>query len=114
VRLWGVKTKANLHCGGNRTPPRSTARTGPRAGGHLTARCSGFVRLGSPVFGRLHRQGRLRLILVLPDGSRSLVAADWTDLLGRQAVATGERSTRAALLGTVADLLLWGCEGGRP
>ena len=57
------------------------------------------------VFGRLHRQGRLRLILVLPDGSRSLVPADWTDLPGRQAVAAGEPSTQAALFGTVADLL---------
>jgi hypothetical protein len=47
----------------------------------------------------------LRLILVLPDGSRCLVPDDWTDLPGRQAVAAGEPSTQAALLGTVADLL---------
>src|SRR5881227_1032723 len=31
------------------------------------------------VFGWMRRQGRLDLILVLPDGSRSLIPAAWTD-----------------------------------
>ena len=57
------------------------------------------------VFGRLQRQGRLQLILVLPDGSRALVPAAWTDLPARGAMAVGEASTRAALLGSLADLL---------
>ena len=33
-----------------------------------------------PVYGWMRRHGRLDLILVLPDGSKSLVPADWTDL----------------------------------
>jgi len=32
------------------------------------------------VFGAMHRKGRLLLVLILPDGSKSLVPADWTDL----------------------------------
>jgi len=28
----------------------------------------------------VHRQGRAHLLLVLPDGSRSLIPAEWTDL----------------------------------
>ena len=32
------------------------------------------------VLGWSHRQGQLRLLLVLPDGSRSLIPASWTDL----------------------------------
>src|SRR5687767_8496734 len=31
------------------------------------------------VFGHTHREGRLHLILILPDGSRSMIPADWTD-----------------------------------
>ena len=31
------------------------------------------------VFGWMRRQGHLDLILVLPDGSRSLIPASWTD-----------------------------------
>ena len=32
------------------------------------------------MYGWTHRHGRLELILVLPDGSKSLVPARWTDL----------------------------------
>jgi len=32
------------------------------------------------VYGWMRRHGRLDLILVLPDGSKSLVPASWTDL----------------------------------
>ena len=32
------------------------------------------------VFRHARRQGRLLLVLILPDGSRSLIPADWTDL----------------------------------
>ena len=32
------------------------------------------------VYGWTHRHGRLELILVLPDGSKALVPANWTDL----------------------------------
>ena len=28
----------------------------------------------------MHRKGRLLLVLILPDGSKSLIPADWTDL----------------------------------
>jgi len=32
------------------------------------------------VYGWTHRHGRLELILVLPDGSKALLPASWTDL----------------------------------
>lgn len=31
------------------------------------------------VFGKIRREGRLHLILVMPDGSRSHIPAEWTD-----------------------------------
>jgi hypothetical protein len=37
------------------------------------------------VLGFSHRRGVLRLLLVLPDGSRSLIPAAWTDLDGANA-----------------------------
>lgn len=50
-----------------------------------------------------HRQGRLHLLLVLPDGSRSLIPAAWTDLRRApdKAVTTGPR----AALASVSQLL---------
>jgi len=33
------------------------------------------------VLGATHRKGRLHLVLILPDGSKSLIPADWTDLV---------------------------------
>jgi hypothetical protein len=33
-----------------------------------------------PVLGRQRRHGRLDLLVVLPDGSKTLLPADWTEL----------------------------------
>lgn len=51
-----------------------------------------------PMLGRMRRHGRLELLLVLPDGSKSLIPAEWTDL--EEAPA----SSGPATVGTVADL----------
>ena len=64
------------------------------------------------VLGRMRRHGRLELLVVLPDGSKTLVPAAWTDLdtsdaqdqdpaAGGQAAAV---QARAATLGTLTDL----------
>jgi hypothetical protein len=51
------------------------------------------------VMGWMRRRGALDLLVVLPDGSRALIAAAWTDLEGvAQPLATG-------MLGSVEDLL---------
>jgi len=50
--------------------------------------------------GRMRRHGRVELLLVLPDGSKSLIPAAWTDL---HEPATG--TAGPATLGSVADLL---------
>lgn len=50
------------------------------------------------MLGRMRRHGRVELLLVLPDGSKSLIPADWTDL-EPAAVETGP-----ATVGTRADL----------
>jgi hypothetical protein len=56
------------------------------------------------VLGQMRRHGRLELLLVLPDGSKSLIPAVWTDLRG--ADADGETGQDvAATLGSLADLL---------
>ena len=54
------------------------------------------------VFGAMHRKGRLLLVLILPDGSKSLIPADWTDLASpTQSMGTPATTT----LGSLEDLL---------
>jgi hypothetical protein len=53
-----------------------------------------------PVLGSMRRHGALELLVVLPDGSRRLVPAAWTDL---QPAPPGDDAD--GTLGTVADLL---------
>jgi len=66
-----------------------------------------------PELGRMRRHGRLELLLVLPDGSKSLVPAAWTNL-GADTADTSTDSSGgagvdagavAATLGSLADLL---------
>ena len=49
----------------------------------------------------MRRHGKLDLILVLPDGSRTLIPAAWTDL----DPSTRRDAVTSATLGSVADLL---------
>ena len=60
------------------------------------------------VHDRQHRRGELLLTLVLPDGTRSLIPAAWTDLHGlsdseRETLASAEQLLRARI---VVDALL--------
>ena len=57
-----------------------------------------------PVLGQRRRQGQLELLVVLPDGSKSLIPAAWTDLdsAGVQEAAV---TAGAAALGSLAQLL---------
>jgi hypothetical protein len=56
-----------------------------------------------PVLGSMRRHGRLELLLILPDGSKSLIPAAWTDLEGGiEVTGAGEM---AATLGSLEDLL---------
>jgi len=48
----------------------------------------------------MRRHGKLDLLLVLPDGSKSLIPAAWTDLEPRT-----EGSEQPEALGSVRDLL---------
>jgi hypothetical protein len=57
------------------------------------------------VLGGMRRHGRLELLLVLPDGSKSLIPAAWTDLSEGQAAAGGGAAEEAATLGRLTDLL---------
>lgn len=58
-----------------------------------------------PVLGRMRRHGRLELLLVLPDGSKSLLPAEWTDCGEAADAGTGEGEPVAATVGSLADLL---------
>jgi hypothetical protein len=51
-----------------------------------------------PVLGRRRRCGRLELLVVLPDGSKTLMPADWTDL-------EPTRAASAPAVGSLSDLL---------
>ena len=50
----------------------------------------------------MHRKGRLLLVLILPDGSKSLIPADWTDLASPTEPV---RTPPATTLGSLEDLL---------
>ena len=54
------------------------------------------------VFGAMHRKGRLLLVVILPDGSKSLIPADWTDLA---APAPSVGAPAATTLGSLEHLL---------
>ena len=66
------------------------------------------------VLGRMRRHGRLELLVVLPDGSKSLLPAAWTDQDSSPAAASATASDAAsdaagkgagaATLGSLADL----------
>jgi hypothetical protein len=62
---------------------------------------------GKPLrmLGSLRRHGRLELLLVLPDGSKSLVPAAWTGRGEGDGVAGGDVPAAAATLGRLGDLL---------
>ena len=57
------------------------------------------------VFRSTHRQGRLVLILILPDGSKSMIPADWTDLGSAAQPPKSLSAQTAATLGSLKDLL---------
>ena len=50
----------------------------------------------------MHRKGRLLLVLILPDGSKSLIPADWTDLASSKPSGCASAATT---LGSLEDLL---------
>ena len=50
----------------------------------------------------MHRKGRLLLVLILPDGSKSLIPADWTDLASPTQPLSGPT---AKTLGSLENLL---------
>src|SRR3989442_771721 len=49
------------------------------------------------VQGRVHRQARVHLLLVLPDGSRSLIPAEWTDLQSSEHTSVADLSAGVSL-----------------
>ena len=51
----------------------------------------------------MHRKGRLHLVLILPDGSKSLIPADWTDLVVLP--TQGLSAPAATTLGSLENLL---------
>jgi hypothetical protein len=57
------------------------------------------------VLGTTHRKGRLHLVLILPDGSKSLIPADWTDLASAKQSKRPFSAQTAATLGSLEDLL---------
>ena len=57
------------------------------------------------VFRSTHRKGRLVLILILPDGSKSMIPADWTDLGSAAQPQKSLSAQTAATLGSLLDLL---------
>ena len=57
------------------------------------------------VLGSMHRQGRLHLVLILPDGSKSLIPVDWTDLASPAQPQQVRSAQTAPTLGSLEDLL---------
>ena len=67
----------------------------------LTRRRHPFEGRSLQVLGRMRRHGAAELLVVLPDGSKRLIPAAWTDLEQPATAGTALRAT----LGSVADLL---------
>lgn len=57
------------------------------------------------VLGGMHRHGRLELLLVLPDGSKRLIPAEWTSQHTDGDSAARDGRSSAGTVGSVADLL---------
>jgi hypothetical protein len=57
------------------------------------------------VLGGMRRHGRLELLLVLPDGSKSLIPAAWTGWGEGDAATGGDIAAGTATLGRLRDLL---------
>jgi Family of unknown function (DUF5372) len=57
------------------------------------------------VLGRMRRHGRLELLLELPDGSKCLIPATWTDLAVEDDGGSGGQAPVVATLGSLEDLL---------
>jgi len=57
------------------------------------------------VLGWCHRRGELYLTLVLPDGTRSLIPAAWTDLPASRRSLPGVQRVELASLGSRSHLL---------
>ncbi|MBK7234969.1 MAG: hypothetical protein IPI02_04775 [Sterolibacteriaceae bacterium] len=60
-------------------------------------------KVSASPYGLVHRQGRAQLLLVLPDGSRSLIPTEWTDLHGSQCSAPADLTSHSLAL--LSDLL---------
>src|SRR5215831_17321864 len=58
-----------------------------------------------PIMGTIKRRGTLLLLVVLPDGSRSLIPARWTDWDTGAAGARESAAQRELCLAPLADLL---------
>jgi hypothetical protein len=54
------------------------------------------------LLGATHRKNRLLLLLILPDGSKSLVPADWTNL---NSTSESTNNKETATLGSLSELL---------
>jgi hypothetical protein len=67
----------------------------------LTRRRHPFEGRSLRVLGSMRRHGAAELLVVLPDGSKRLIPAAWTDL----EQPAGGRDDAAATLGSVSDLL---------
>lgn len=67
----------------------------------VTRRRHPFEGRSLEVLGRMRRHGRVELLVVLPDGSKSLLPADWTDLGDSD---SGDKEGPATL-GSLTDLL---------
>jgi hypothetical protein len=66
--------------------------------------CHPFEGQSLAVLGAIHRHGRLYLLLILPDGSKSLIPADWTDVAPTVQPHGAVTSNQTATLGSWEDL----------
>jgi hypothetical protein len=53
----------------------------------------------------MHRRGRLYLMLILPDGSKSMIPADWTSFPSSTLPQQTVSAEAGATLGSIEDLL---------
>jgi hypothetical protein len=100
----GPQGPNSVHPGNPRTPRHTTHHKDLLEHVTITRPHHPFEGKTLAVFGRRHHQSKPHLILILPDGSRSLIPTDWTDLDSStpDVPAVPKQNTN---LGFVADLL---------
>lgn len=88
-----------------RTPPHTTHHRKFSGSATILRQCHPLQGQALPIMGGMRRGGAQLLLLILPDGSRSLIPAEWTDWQAEDAGSVPASSPQEACFVPLAGLL---------